>query len=389
MITYSHVLPTGTLGLRVTKTVYPLDTLLGIAARANAKRGFLFLSRVLGKHAPVSPHMMAETHEKLAAMIPPTDRKTPIVFLAMAETAIGLGQGIFEAYVQAHPEQACLFLHSTRYFIEGHPALDFEESHSHAPTQFLHIPLGETAQHLFFHAHTLVLIDDEASTGKTFQHLVHCYRKQNPYLKHVHIALLTNFMDGEHQKKLKDACVVPCTLGALLEGSYTFQQKNYPYVETLPPAQVFRTYQREDMSISFGRLGVSKKIELDNTQLTQLTAMIQPNEKVLVLGTGEFMHVAFLLGRFLEARGVCVAVQATTRSPILRWGAVTEIIHIADNYQEGIPNFLYNAHREQYQHCLICHETPVSPALRDLAQQMKGRLLYFKKENHIEEIFVS
>lgn len=389
MIAYSYVLPTGTLILRVQQTSYPIDKLLGIAARANTKRGFLFLSRVLGKHAPVSPDIMAETHRTLAATIPPTCHQAPIIFLAMAETAIGLGQGIFEAYVQAHPEQACLFLHSTRYFIEGHPALDFEESHSHAPTQFLHIPLGQEAQHLFFHAQTLVLIDDEASTGKTFQHLVQCYRKQNPSLQHVHIALLTNFMSAEHQQHLEKACVVPCTFGALLEGSYTFQQKNYPQAETSLPAQVFKTYQREDLSISFGRLGVTKKITLNVTQLTKLTALIRPNENVLVLGTGEFMHAAFLLGRFLEERGVNVAVQATTRSPILRWGAVSEIIHFADNYHEGIPNFLYNAHREHYQHCLICHETPPSSALFDLAKQVKGRLFYFQKENHIEEIFIS
>lgn len=29
-----------------------------------------------------------------------------------------------------------------------------------------------------------------------------------------------------------------------------------------------------------------------------------------------------------------------------------------DNYGDGIPNFLYNARREDYDRVLICHETP-------------------------------
>src|SRR6476661_6368122 len=84
------------------------DELLGFAARANAKRGFLFLSKVLGKHWPVKPSAMIEIHDRLAATVPATEG--PVVFIAMAETAIGLGQGVFEAWLRAHPGQAALFV---------------------------------------------------------------------------------------------------------------------------------------------------------------------------------------------------------------------------------------------------------------------------------------
>ena len=43
-------MPTGELTLKVDDARFPLDWLVGFAARANAKRGFLFLSKVLGKH---------------------------------------------------------------------------------------------------------------------------------------------------------------------------------------------------------------------------------------------------------------------------------------------------------------------------------------------------
>lgn len=35
----------------------PLDTLFKMAARINKKRSFLFVSKVLGKHIPVNPHV--------------------------------------------------------------------------------------------------------------------------------------------------------------------------------------------------------------------------------------------------------------------------------------------------------------------------------------------
>ena len=63
-------LPTGHLEVRLTQGEAELDTLLGFAARANAKRGFLFLSKVLGKHWPVKPSVMQSVHARMAANVP-------------------------------------------------------------------------------------------------------------------------------------------------------------------------------------------------------------------------------------------------------------------------------------------------------------------------------
>ncbi|MDB5868119.1 MAG: hypothetical protein JWP96_451, partial [Polaromonas sp.] len=103
------VLPTGLLELKVDAGPFCLDDMIGFAARANARRGFLFLSKVLGKHWPVTPCLMHDIHTELAAQVAP-DLPGPVVFIAMAETAIGLGQGVFEAYKAAHPEREAMFL---------------------------------------------------------------------------------------------------------------------------------------------------------------------------------------------------------------------------------------------------------------------------------------
>src|SRR4029450_10696987 len=80
----------------------------------------------------------------------------------------------------------------------------------------------------------------------------------------------------------------------------------------------------------------------------------------LVLGTGEFAYPPFLLAEELERRGLDVRYQSTTRSPIIEGGAIGTSLTFADNYGDGIPNFLYNARREDYDRIIVCHETPAA-----------------------------
>ncbi|MEO7496849.1 MAG: TRSP domain-containing protein, partial [Massilia sp.] len=118
----------------------------------------------------------------------------------------------------------------------------------------------------------------------------------------------------------------------------------------------------------------------------RLAASIKPGERALVLGTGEFMHPSYLLAAALEQAGIAVKVQSTTRSPILTWGAVGSALRFADNYGEGVTNYLYNVSRDQYEHVFICHETAPGDALYDLAAALDARLFHFKSETDVEEV---
>ncbi|WP_229508051.1 TRSP domain-containing protein [Massilia sp. Dwa41.01b] len=118
----------------------------------------------------------------------------------------------------------------------------------------------------------------------------------------------------------------------------------------------------------------------------RLAAGFAPGEKVLVLGTGEFMHPSTLLGAALERHGVDVVVQSTTRSPILTWGAVSHALRFPDNYGEGVANYLYNVAPGQYQHVLLCHETAPNDALHALARQLGARLFHYHLEDDVEEV---
>jgi len=49
---------------------YQLEDLLGFAQRINPKRAFLFVSKVLGRHIPVSPSIMRGAFTDLANLVP-------------------------------------------------------------------------------------------------------------------------------------------------------------------------------------------------------------------------------------------------------------------------------------------------------------------------------
>ena len=378
-------LPTGVMRLKVDASPFRLDDLIGFAARANTKRGFLFLSKVLGKHWPVTPQLMHKIHIALAAQVP-ADLPGPTVFIAMAETAIGLGQGVFEAYQAANPQRSALFIHTSRYRVGDRPIIEFAEAHSHAPRQFLHLPVATKLRDIFLTARSLVLIDDEASTGNTFLNLSAACRAMNPSIERVHLASITNFMGEVANSALSQRFGIAVTSGAALTGEYTFSAGNLQ--QAAGTAQLFDAQAERGASTLFGRLGVNKPLAVPTYLLNRLSATIRSGERVLVLGTGEFMHAAFLLGRELENQGFNVVVQSTTRSPILQWGAVSHTLNFPDNYGEGVENFIYNVTPGQYDHVFICHETPPNPALHQLANLVNGRLLHFLSEHNIEEISV-
>ena len=378
----SQQLPTGLLEVELHAGADELDALLGFAARANAKRGFLFVSKVLGKHWPVKPARMLEVHARLASQVP--EGEGPVVFIAMAETAVGLGQGVFEAWLHAHPGREALFLQTTRYRVGSGPIIEFEEAHSHAPRQFLHLPAGAHEQSLLLNARTIVLVDDEASTGNTFLNLTRACQRLNPAIERIHLAVIANFMGRAATTGLTERFGLPATMGALLEGEYRFAPAPCPV--DAAPAQRYDARAERGASTAFGRLGLARALRAPEALAGRLAVQVAPHEKVLVLGTGEFMHASTLLGAALERRGLDVVVQSTTRSPILTWGAVSSALSFPDNYGEGIANFLYNVAPGQYEHVLVCHETPATETLHAFARTLGARLFHFHTEDHVEEV---
>ncbi len=144
------------------------ESLFGFAERRNPKRAFLFVSRVLGKHIPVTPSVMQASYESLASKIP-ADLPGPVLVVGMAETAVGLGAGVHRAYSATRHDS--MYIVSTRHPVATEMFARFEEEHSHASAHLVHAPADPDIREMMLNARSLVLVDDEASTGKTFINL--------------------------------------------------------------------------------------------------------------------------------------------------------------------------------------------------------------------------
>ena len=105
---YRRTLSCGTIQVTRDQGEVSLDDLFDIAERRNPKRAFLFVSKVLGRHIPVPPSVMRQAYRQLASQFPST-LTGPVLFIGMAETAVGLGAGVFDEVRHQHRESVPRF----------------------------------------------------------------------------------------------------------------------------------------------------------------------------------------------------------------------------------------------------------------------------------------
>jgi hypothetical protein len=368
--TLSIKLDNGILHLDVEPGRIPLNRLLGFAARVSSKRKFLLVSKVLGKHYPVSPKLMTWSYRALARMILKYGQSTGSLWIGMAETATGLGYGIFEAAYREGAEQA-LFLQTTRYHLDNLERLEFEEAHSHATDFFLYYPEQSRHREQFLTAKTLVLIDDEISTGKTFLRLIKAYQQINPGLQKVFIVSLVNFAHPDDRAALENQSGVLVEWICFRQGLLRFEDSRNDAIDNITVNVSSNGGCKKALLAWPGRLGLDAPISLDKDVIEQLSRIGFSSDKskpILVLGTGECNAPAYLLGRELESQGFKVKVQSTTRSPIHQGNDIGRVCQFKDNYDDGIPNFIYNLNPDDYRDIILCHETPLCASLHDRLQ---------------------
>lgn len=355
----------GRLDVCVTRSSAAPQTLFDFAERRNPKRAFLFVSRVLGRHIPARPSLMAASFDELAARIP-AGLPGPVLVIGMAETAVGLGAGVHRALSRTRPDTA--YLVSTRHPLGTELFARFEEEHSHASAHLLHLPQDDETRALMLNARSLVLVDDEASTGKTFVNLFHALQEAGlSQIEQVVTATLTDWSDGAVRTALGERAHAV----ALLEGSYRFHEDPAAALPEMP--EVGRVAVGEwplAAERDWGRLGVREHCDTLAPDLR-----VQPGERVLVVGTSEFVWRPFLLAERLERAGADVHFSSTSRSPIALGHAIGHALSFADNYGLGIPNFLYNVAPGQFDRVLICSETPAAAVDAALVETLNAEVI--------------
>ena len=368
-------LRSGTLQVAVERAELRLDELCGFASRRSRKRGFVFVSKVLGKHYPVRPRVMNNVHERLAHGLHGV--QGPAVLIALAETATGLGHGIYDQWLEQTGRDDVLFIHSTRYRLNRPLALGFEESHSHATAHLVYEPADLDHARLFRNARSLVLVDDELSTGRTLVNLAAAYRRINPGPRSVHLVCLTDWMSERRRAEIAAEIGLPTFVHSLLEGSFHFEPD--PAFDPGPIPDVTGGGDLKDayLPADYGRLGLTGPLGDDFDELAA-RCDVRPGQRVLVLGTGEFAHAPFRLARRLEESGCDVYYQSTTRSPLLVGGALASAREFVDNYHDGIPNYVYNVAGRDYDRVLIGYETHPLPAAHTLPEEIGATPVLFR-----------
>ena len=356
-------LPTGTLALQVTRADLDVDDLLDIAARRNPKRGFSFMSRVICRQYPTRPRDARRVQNIVASRIP-SNLPGPVVFVAMAEMAISFGQGVHESYVRRTGRRDALFLHSTRFHLDKPIAVEFKEEHSHASHHIMYLPEDPDAKELLLNARSLVLLDDEVTTGKTFVNLARAFRGISSRIENIVTGVIADWRGKETTAHNAADLGLNYRSIAVLEGHYSFNPD--PMLSRIVmPTVTGNGAPKDDVLVGqFGRLGLTVPLEIDRRITRRLG--LRRNQRVLVLGTGEHSYVPFLIAEQLERDGCQAYCQATSRSPLMEYGPVRYARTYRDNYGDGIENYLYNVDASDYDRIIICTETAATaldPAL--------------------------
>lgn len=368
-------LRSGTLFLEVENTDFELEDICGFASRQNPKRGFLFVSKVLGKHYPVKPYKMKQVYHTLASKISDyVGLDNSPLFLGFAETATGLSSGVYQAWKDNHPQYS-YFIHTTRYhFSEKKVLFNFQEEHSHATGHIVYQP--DDSRFSLNKHDTLVLVDDEMTTGKTMTNFIDEFLKLNECkVKKIILVCIKNWMLEDSISNFRQKFPeVHVEFVHVLKGVYSFEKDDSFVCETMPNVDGNRLPKNSMISKNYGRFGVENFPVYD---FEQALKDIDKTKKTLVLGTGEFSYHPFLLADHLESQGVDVVYQSTTRSPIMIGNDIAHKLSFTDNYDDKIANFVYNVAEDQYDQVIICYETSNSADF-NLDKTLKAKNIFFE-----------
>ena len=368
-------------------TPYQLEDLLGFAQRINPKRAFLFVSKVLGRHIPVAPGTMRHAFTDLANLVP-DDLPEPILVIGMAETAVGLSAGVHQALQTRYPN--ALLLNSTRHAQHNKDNTEtllttFSEDHSHASQHLIYQSADTVTQAQLLASKTLIMVDDEASTGNTCVNVVTALRNAGlDQLQQVHLTTLVDWSLNQNQSHANADDTIATRLSNiefhrhhLLSGAWQWTDATNPESITMPSVDTteagsyalgdtgnwgrFPTLDSTD-GFAFYLTKFQAAFNLFNQQAQSEKASFEKEQlpqRILVLGSNEFVWLPFLLAEWLETQtqNATVKFSALTRSPIALGGAITTMLSFSDNYGLGMTNFAYNVEPSDWDLIVLCVET--------------------------------
>ncbi|WP_411840019.1 phosphoribosyltransferase domain-containing protein [Paracoccus sp. ME4] len=364
----SHRMARGRMDLEIHAGVLSEDELFVMAERENPKRGFLFVSKVLGRHIPVTAARHRRILQLLAGMARPhIAPEGGVLVMGYAETAVGLGAGIHDALVDLLPGDASMgYLPTTRHPQGRAVWFEFSEDHSHATGHHVLVPSDPALALIAERARTLVLVDDEVTTGKTFLNLIRAAVAAGRSFDRIVLVTLTDWSNGRVAGTIRDE-LGPGTdvrIVSLMRGTWSWTPTADAAAATIPVLEGSGPAGSIASDAGAWRGGIAGRTE---SLLDPIRHMVEPSwsrhRGALVIGTGEYVWQAFRLAEDLQALGIDASFIATTRSPILGGGPIVHKATFRDHYGIGVPMYLHNVYPEDWGQIILLGEGDAMDAL--------------------------
>jgi hypothetical protein len=365
--------------LVLTTSTHPDNNIFRVAERINPKRAFLFVSTILGRHIPVDPIKHREALRQLAQGVSSHLLEGPVFVMGFAETAVGIGAGVFDCLRLAHPQRDMGYLTTTRFPAAGiTPWFCIEEEHSHAVDHTILRPHADVLQQ--GPDATLVLVDDETTTGKTFSELAHALAAQSLCFGRVVLVSLTDWSDAAAESALSGIFGnVDVVSVSLQKGSWTWNARQDHTARSLPPAcAAHRTAWISDASqpLCAPRMGIaSTKVRQSGEDILKHLVLHglkipEHRQSVLVVGAGEHVWQPMLAAEALAEKGMHVRFITTTRSPILQGDTIREKMIFPDHYGQGFYMYMHNVSPSDWDRILLFNESGVEGISDELVQEL-------------------
>lgn len=295
--------------------MYTENDLVRLAKRENNnKRSYLVVNRLQGKHIPAVPSKTLNMFEQLAAKVRLQYAGERLLLIGFAETATAIGAALAVSL-------DCKYIQTTREEIDEVSWFYFSESHSHATEQKL---VKDDIDQAVRTVDRIVFVEDEVTTGNTILGIVRLIRAEYQENIKFGVASLLNGMNGEavseYQKQDIDIVWLVKTehdtydqrvAGVETDGRYVKDV----VIEDAAAYQIvsFDQYQNARRLVEGRAYGMACD-GLWNQIRDRLA--LRSNQRILVLGTEEFMYPALYAAWQMEQMGNWVRFHATTRSPI-------------------------------------------------------------------------
>ena len=324
---------------------YTEQELAAVAKRENnKKRTWLVVNRLQGKHVPVSPGKALRMFDSLAELLLEEYRGERLLLIGFAETATAVGAAVAE-------KLGALYIQTTREQIQDVEYFYFSEQHSHATEQKL---VKDDLDRVMERVDRIIFIEDEITTGNTIRNIIELLKKAYPGCAGFSAASLLNGMAKTYQEEYAKSGIRLHWLLRTCHDSYEERAADCRGdgichgCDSSLPAVVPEEYRisgcRDARRLTDGTLYKTACRQMGREAVERP----QPvrGERILVIGTEEFMYPALVLASMLEEKTGWVRCHSTTRSPILvsseAWYPLHERYELRSLYDRQRTTFLYD-----------------------------------------------